>query len=46
MFANNRSVSANGFTIFPMISIGVMMSAIATAPSPVMPGGTNTIVFR
>src|SRR6266576_3654683 len=37
MFANNRSVSANGFTIFPMISMGVMMSAIATAPIPVVP---------
>src|SRR5438034_7477171 len=46
MFANNRSVSANGLTIFPMISIGVMMSAISTAPMPVIPGGTNTIVLR
>src|SRR5437867_620534 len=46
MFANNRSVSANGLTSFPMISIGVMMSAISTAPIPVIPGGTNTIVLR
>ena len=29
-----------------MISIGVMMSAISTAPIPVIPGGTNTIVLR
>ena len=46
MLANSRSVSANGLTSFPMISIGVMISAMRTAPIPDIPGGTNTMVLR
>ena len=45
MLANSRRHSANGFTSFPMISIGVMISAINTAPRPFIPGGTNTMVL-
>src|SRR6266702_2292508 len=46
MLAKSRKHSANGLTIFPISSTGVMIIAMITAPTPVMPGGTITIVLR
>ena len=45
MLAKSRSISANGFTIFPMISMGVMISVSSTAVIPVVPGGVKTMVL-